>query len=166
MEDSFEQKSKSQLNREELIAEMIVEASQGKRLLNLLIDRICIFLLVIPTSIAVIEILKILDGLRYIDIYHGMPFIGILEPVLISVYLIGYLVYYSLLEYLLGKTVGKILTRTRVLMANTGAKLTLMRIIGRSFARLIPFDAVSFLFSSGWHDTLTGTVVVNDDSLH
>jgi uncharacterized RDD family membrane protein YckC len=44
----------------------------------------------------------------------------------------------------------------------SGNKPSFGKIVGRNFARLIPFEACSFLGSSarGWHDSLSGTYVV------
>jgi uncharacterized RDD family membrane protein YckC len=70
------------------------------------------------------------------------------------------LVYYVVLEAATGRTIGKLITRTRVVMAD-GSKLTTKAILLRTLCRLIPFDAFSFLGGDpGWHDTLSKTRVV------
>lgn len=71
--------------------------------------------------------------------------------------------YYIGFEYLLGKTPAKFLTKTKVVDMN-GQKPTIGAIVGRSFARMIPFEPFSFLGSRpvGWHDSLSGTRVVED----
>lgn len=70
-------------------------------------------------------------------------------------------VYYISLETLTGRTVGKLIAKTRVVTL-TGAPLTLWQVTGRTFARVIPFEPLSFLSQepSGWHDRLSGTRVV------
>ncbi len=165
MKGSFEQDPKSQLNRDELMTGTYIEASQGKRFSNFVVDSVCILLLMIPVSISIIKGLMYLDKLGYIVLYPGIPVSPIFEPVLICAYFFTYLVFYSSFEFVLGKTIGKMMTRTRVLKAETGTKPGFWRIIGRSFARLIPFDTFSFLFGRGFHDKLSNTVVVNDDSV-
>lgn len=74
--------------------------------------------------------------------------------------------YYATFESLTGRTLGKLVTRTRVVSAS-GGPATLRQILGRSLARQIPFEAFSFLVGSGrglppvgWHDSLSGTRVV------
>src|SRR5262249_50338843 len=55
--------------------------------------------------------------------------------------------YYIFLEGAFGWTFGKLITGTRVVRW-TGEKPTLLQIIGRTFARFIPFEAFSFLFAN------------------
>jgi uncharacterized RDD family membrane protein YckC len=70
------------------------------------------------------------------------------------------LVYYCVLEGFTGRTVGKWITRTRVVSVD-GEPATFGRIVMRSVVRFIPFDAMSFLFAdAGWHDRLSRTRVV------
>jgi uncharacterized RDD family membrane protein YckC len=68
-------------------------------------------------------------------------------------------------EAMSGRTLGKFITRTRVVRLD-GTRPTLWQIVGRSFARFIPFDAFSALneVPRPWHDSLSGTMVVNDRS--
>jgi len=69
--------------------------------------------------------------------------------------------YYIVLEGAFGRTIGKFITGTRVVRFD-GYKPHFPQIIGRTFARFIPFEAFSFFGSSGngWHDSLSGTRVV------
>ena len=72
------------------------------------------------------------------------------------------LVYYIACEHFFSRTLGKLLTGSKVI-SDSGGKPTFAQIVGRSFARLIPFEPASVLFSStgrGWHDSLPGTRVV------
>lgn len=80
-------------------------------------------------------------------------------------WLFGYLfavIYYTVLEGTMGRSLGKWITGTRAVM-DDGSPLTFFAAFMRSLCRLIPFEAFSFLGNraSGWHDTLTGTMVVN-----
>ncbi len=73
-----------------------------------------------------------------------------------------YVSYYTLSEYFFGKTIGKLITKTKVVKKG-GNKPTFINILGRNSARLIPFDSLSFLFShKGWHDLLSNTYVILD----
>lgn len=73
-----------------------------------------------------------------------------------------FLIYYIGFESAFGRTPGKFALGTRVVTASGDAP-SLGQVIGRSFARMIPFEAFSILFSdtnSGWHDTMPKTKVV------
>ena len=84
--------------------------------------------------------------------------------------LLGYLIflgtfigYYSIMEIKFQKTVGKFVTKTRVIKLN-GEKPKNSDIISRTFCRLIPFDRISFIFFYyGIHDMLSKTKVVKDN---
>lgn len=69
------------------------------------------------------------------------------------------LIYYPFFETIFGTTPGKIFTETRVITAN-GNKPTFINILGRTFARFIPFEPFSFFGKLGWHDGLSNTQVV------
>lgn len=78
-----------------------------------------------------------------------------------SDYLIFYTImflYYLIFEALTGKTLGKMLTKTRVVNKD-GTKPTFLKIIIRSMSRIIPFDVFSYLFGSelGMHDLFSST---------
>ncbi len=70
---------------------------------------------------------------------------------------------YLFFEGIWGRTPAKFITHTKVVMRD-GSKPDFAHILGRSFARLIPFDNFSFLFRTvGWHDSLSKTLVVPAD---
>ncbi len=123
-------------------------ASTGKRFANFIIDRIVIFILIF------------ICGIIYAIAFPGEEEMGTLTS-----YLIGYSVlvlYYTILESSTGKTVGKMITGTRVLNDDNSSPST-GTILKRTLCRIIPFEAFSFLGgNNGWHDTLTYTQVVND----
>ena len=76
--------------------------------------------------------------------------------------IVGYgvvLAYYMLFEGLWGRTPGKMLMGTRV-VDRRGHAPTFGRIIARSFARLAPMEALTFLGKVGFHDRVSGTKVV------
>ncbi len=75
-----------------------------------------------------------------------------------------YVAYYIFFEHFLGgKTLGKFITRTRV-VSKDGQRPSFENIIGRSFSRVVPFEAFSFLGSkpSGWHDDWSNTIVIDE----
>jgi uncharacterized RDD family membrane protein YckC len=74
----------------------------------------------------------------------------------------GYVFYYTALEAATGRTVGKLITGTRVVDEN-GITPDTGTIFRRSLSRLVPFEMFSFLSNSrGWHDKWTETWVVEN----
>lgn len=71
--------------------------------------------------------------------------------------------YFILFEYFLGKTPAKYITKTKVVTAQ-GRRPKFWQVVGRTFARYIPFEAFSFFGNRpvGWHDSLSKTRVVTD----
>lgn len=127
-------------------------ASKTKRFLNYIIDSFVklIFLMTIYSIITVINP----------NIIQKISSNKILE------YTIAYAVtftYYHLFELLTGKTIGKLITKTKVVDSNYN-KPTSEAILYRSLYRLVPFDALSFIGeeSEGWHDKWSETMVVNE----
>lgn len=74
-----------------------------------------------------------------------------------------YAVYYIFMEYKFGKTIGKFITKTKVISAND-TELSFAQCVGRFLCRIIPFEALSGLFMQGifWHDSIPNTLVVED----
>ncbi len=75
---------------------------------------------------------------------------------------------YFLMESLLkGKSIGKYVTKTRVVMED-GSNPMYLDYLKRSACRIIPFDALSFLGSSGrgWHDSISKTYVVDEQKFN
>lgn len=82
-------------------------------------------------------------------------------PLIVS-YLISYMIlvaYYFILESTIQRTIGKFATDS-VVIDIYGDKPSTSVILGRSFARIIPFEAFSCLGERGWHDTMSNTYVV------
>jgi len=79
------------------------------------------------------------------------------------VYLAAVFFYYTCFEGLLGRTLGQLITGTKV-VTTSGTPLTFRRVLLRSLVRLVPLDALSFFNTnadSGWHDRWAGTRVVD-----
>lgn len=69
-----------------------------------------------------------------------------------------YYIYYFILELATGQTIGKMITKTKVVNTNNNEKLNFTSIFIRTISRLIPIDFLSYLFSSnGIHDILSKT---------
>lgn len=68
--------------------------------------------------------------------------------------------YYLMTEGIFNTTIGKTIMGNMV-VNNIAGRPGIGQRIGRTFARLIPFEPLSFVFGSrGWHDDLTDTYVV------
>ena len=75
------------------------------------------------------------------------------------------MIYYIIFEGIFGTTAGKCVTDT-VIVNVSGERAGFGRALGRTFSRLIPFEAFSFFRKDarGWHDSISGTYVT--DSVH
>jgi len=123
-------------------------ASQGKRFLNLIIDTFGYYALsfVAGFVMALTGTETILDGVG-----------GLLFGVVVN------LVYFVTQEAVFGRTLGKLVTGTKVVNLD-GQSPSFGQVVGRTFARIIPFEAFSFFggkgYPVGWHDSLSKTRVV------
>jgi uncharacterized RDD family membrane protein YckC len=76
--------------------------------------------------------------------------------------LFSFVLYFSVMEFKFQKTLGKFITKTKVVTLN-GEKPSINDIMRRTFCRLIPFDRLSFLFmENGIHDGLSNTRVIKE----
>jgi uncharacterized RDD family membrane protein YckC len=82
-------------------------------------------------------------------------------------YLLGviiFLTYFVPQEAFFGRTLGKLVTGTKVVNED-GSKLTFGKAVARTLCRFIPFEAFSFLGGhdrpKGWHDTIPKTKVIS-----
>jgi uncharacterized RDD family membrane protein YckC len=130
------------------------------RILGLAVDLLCLQAVIYLFAFALGGLLQALQGAG------GEPAIGGFRALTVFVLLGGAFAYYWIFEAALGKTPGKIVTRTRV-MTPEGQRPSPRAILIRSLARFIPFEWVSFLNRNpvGWHDSLSGTMVVEDRTL-
>lgn len=72
--------------------------------------------------------------------------------------------YYILMEYFLGKTVGKFVFKTRV-VNKKGNRISFREAVIRLISRLIPFEYASLALgidARAWHDVLSKTYVIDD----
>lgn len=123
-------------------------ATSGWRFLNMVIDMAGYYLLVflVGTLIYATGQYRIIEGMN--DYLLGMAL---------------YLLYYVPQEALGGVTIGKLITRTRVVRED-GRPVTLRDSLVRTVVRLIPFEAFSFLSQPrprGWHDSWSKTKVIS-----
>lgn len=136
-------------------ADSMESASTGSRFVHLVVDTVMYYVFVF--------ILMLMLG----------AFIGVFAPDYVSelnddgpwfaylLFLIGYFSYYVFCESVFGRTVGKLITNTKVVDQNGNLPST-GTIFMRTLVRLVPFEAFSFFGDSerGWHDRWSNTYVV------
>ncbi|TNJ45308.1 RDD family protein [Tamlana fucoidanivorans] len=143
-------------------------ASKGSRFTNYIID----LLLFIGLFYGVIILISVLVYTFVDDVTGFENFVDGLEHVnpfldrLVTGSMLALLYFFS--EWLLkGRTIGKYITKTKVVMLD-GSNPEPIDFLKRSFSRIIPFEALSFLGAGGrgWHDTLSKTFVVDIERFH
>ena len=125
------------------------ETSKKKRLINFLVDLLVIAILMEITFRieSMVENEAPIKALRVIIVFGG---------------------YYIPMEYLLGKTVGKYITKSKVVNRD-GSKINLKTAIIRYLCRWIPFEFASLALgydAKAWHDTLSKTYVIEEKNFH
>ncbi len=147
IETSDFEKIKEKINIEKKVIEKIDSnvVSSGVRLLNFLID----FIIWLIIAAIFTFPLDATDGIQML-----------LGNVILLATFIGY---YTIMEIKFQKTIGKFITKTKV-VNQKGEKPENSEIISRTFCRLIPFDRLSFiLMKNGIHDNLSKTKVIRDN---
>ncbi len=135
-------------------------ANKSKRFANYIIDRILFNSIFLVFGFIASLLSELLANEQIILFLDGLDKINPILDFLITT--ITFTAFYTILESLSQKTIGKLVTNTKVVLEN-GEKPPLHVIIIRSLCRLIPFDAFSFLgdIPKGWHDTMSKTFVVD-----
>jgi uncharacterized RDD family membrane protein YckC len=125
-------------------------ADAGNRFANLIVDTIAFYILYF--------ILALVFGLTSSD------YTDVSEAVTSTLFSwLCYFLYYFILETVTGKTLGKMITRTKVVDVN-GQKPGTSAIALRTLSRLVPFEPFSFFGNPprGWHDRWSKTWVVKE----
>lgn len=127
----------------------VAPAGQGARFANLIIDNLAQFVISFVFGIVVV----VIGGERGVAFLNETPGLVIGLPILLA--------YYFVFEATTSRTLGKLITGTKVVNAQ-GRTPTIGQIAGRTFCRLIPFEAFSFFGTPprGWHDSIPKTFVV------
>jgi uncharacterized RDD family membrane protein YckC len=123
--------------------DQFTDATMGVRFLNFLLDNVARLLLS-----------AVLGG-----IFGALGGSSTFGNIFISLSIM--LGYYMFFEGVFGRSPGKLLTGTYVVNED-GTKPRFSQIVGRSLARFVPFEPLSFFGNSptGWHDRWSGTRVV------
>jgi len=117
------------------------EVTKGTRIINFLVDIIAMIIIYIPLSLSLVNYLNL-------SLLYYLTFFG----------------YFFLFEYFTkGRTLGKIVTKTKVVTLKNETP-SILRIFWRSFLRLNPFDILSFLCGQNGHDAISRTKLVSLES--
>ncbi len=136
-------------------------ATKGQRFANYIIDWIVQYILILVLGFALALFAELTGNQSILD---WLANISKLEDYLITFLVL--IIYYSTIEILTSRSIGKFITNTIVVTEN-GTKPEKHTIIKRSLSRIVPFDALSFIgeTSRGWHDSWTDTYVVKKGAL-
>ncbi|MGG5486894.1 RDD family protein [Gaetbulibacter sp. PBL-D1] len=134
-------------------------ASKGKRFVNHLIDLVPQYAVIYGLSYGFYYLGEFTGNYALSDWFNGMS--TVMDYVFTYLLL---LIYYTLMEGYTERTLGKYVTRTKVIKIDA-EPITLKDAFIRSLCRLIPFDMLSFLGTNGkgWHDSISKTYVVDID---
>ena len=134
----------------------LIAADKAKRFSNYFIDIICAIIFTFVFS-----------ALLYIAFPRAEPaFITIEEDILLSRLMASFFIflYYFICESVFhGKSIGKFITKTRVVNYHGEVPESKTFLI-RSLSRIVPFEILSFLGprSDGWHDRWSKTMVIDE----
>ena len=131
-------------------------ATRIKRLINFIIDTLLIIAVWFSTIPMIIKwlyetgLINWIDGKIYDLNFTIIPYI---------------LFYYLILEGFFKTSIGKLITRTKIIRMN-GDKIKFSDAVIRTIFRFIPLEQLSYLssFPVGWHDSISNTRVVNMNS--
>ena len=126
------------------------KANNGKRFANYLLDIVMYYIISFIAGFILGFVLVITDKRELLEsklFLYGIAFIVVFG-------------YYIFFEYVFGRTVGKFATGTKVI-TTSGDRPSFGVIVLRTLCRCIPLEPFSFLFSDGWHDSITNTLVVD-----
>lgn len=135
--------AKPQINQDSLRP-----AHTARRLVNAIIDSI-VWIIIYLSAAYVIDAYLIQFNSRLNNYIYSS-----------ALALITYMGYYCLFEFYFNKTLGKLVTQTKVI-SELSTSLTFLTLVKRNASRLIPIDPFFYLFSRrGLHDRLSKTLVV------
>lgn len=139
-----------------------IYATTNQRVTNFVVDYV-IRLIIQLVAITIFIFFATLFGQGHLVGYvQKLPFIH--ELIISCVIALGY---YNVMEMLFSISIGKLITGT-VVVNIYGEKPSLRDLATRNICRLIPFEGLTFFGTpgNGWHDTLSGTYVVQRNLLN
>ncbi len=126
----------------------LVPATKGTRFVNYLID----------------YFFMVFIAVAFFLFADMMSISGDFETMFNIIFVFLFFGYYFFFELATsGKTLGKIITKTRAVDL-TGGVPSMGQFAGRAASRFIPFEGLSFFGSGpgGWHDSLPNTMVIDE----
>jgi uncharacterized RDD family membrane protein YckC len=134
-------------------------ATKGIRFANFMIDRVIFNLFFFAIGFLGVLIDKAIGSYYFTNLFIKVSEVNRLVDILVTSVLFS--IYTFLMEYFTqGRTIAKYITGTKVITTN-GQTPTLNEFFIRNISRAVPFDALSFLGETGWHDSWSDTRVVN-----
>lgn len=77
------------------------------------------------------------------------------------IFITGYFIYYFILECAFGKTIGKMITKTKVVSENSKSRPSVIQVSIRTIVRMIPAYFLSYFFiGKGLHDHFSKTILI------
>lgn len=139
-----------------------LQATQFQRFLNLSIDLMFIYILVLSLGTTIILVALSVNNFT---LSNWVTNLGVVEIAFYTA-IVAFL-YYYITEVYFSRTISKLLTHTIVVNVD-GAKPSKRSFFLRTCCRFIPFEAFSFfgLVPRGWHDTFSNTYVVKKRKLN
>ncbi len=125
---------------------------------HFMLDRVFFYILSILVGL-LLGTLSVLTGTSDLWGSPGSDFL-----INVFTYVILFPGYYLFFEYFMQSTPGKLILG-RVVINEYGEKPTFSQILGRSYARIVPFEAFSCFSGLGWHDAWTETMVIRKKDL-
>ncbi|MCE2956628.1 MAG: RDD family protein [Flammeovirgaceae bacterium] len=139
----------------EVQADALDAASTGNRFVHMLVDTLMYYIIVFLLALMMGIFIGVFAPESLAELENGTPWFVYLLA------FIAYVSYFVFCESVFGRTVGKLITGTKVVDQNGNLPST-GTIFIRTLSRLVPFEAFSFLGENerGWHDRWTNTYVV------
>lgn len=138
------------------------EVRKWQRFFHRIIDLSVIALIIYPSFSYIFEFLeRFINSSKFLSATIGKVIEADQTHYILTYSIIT--AYYLVSEGIFNTSIGKIILGN-VVVNNIAERPRVSQRIGRNFARILPFDACSFLFiSRGWHDSLSQTYVVKAD---
>jgi len=134
---------------------ILVEATRWQRFFNLVVD-LCVMLLV---YIPMMQYLARIEDFR--NFLAPLEGVGEGRLTLYLLLILARTIYYMFFEAFFNATPAKFLSETRV-TDESGNPPKVKNVAGRTFARFVPFEALSFFGAHGWHDKWSDTYVLQE----
>lgn len=133
----------------------LIPAGHGKRFANLILDYLFMYFIMVIVFVVMANLGIFFKPSNGGNSQFTFLFLG---------WLIYVLTLFGLEVLLKGKSIGKLITRTRAVNEIDGSYINVKTALFRSLIRTVPFELFSALGSPcrPWHDKWTNTVVVNN----